>query len=359
MKHSAAIILLSVAPFVFAQAQADGIKTVQNNNPASSQLISSSIDPIPIKRIPPRYPLAMARAGGEGWVQVSFVIGKDGSVIDPIVEDSSGTRGFETAALRAIKKWQYSPAMVAGEAIEQCQNKVQLDFKLDNEQRGVRRKFRSAYIKAKEAMDADEKLMANEYMAKLRDDKQFNRMESVWFWKLEADFAKVNKDPKAELSNIIRAINTDTDGHLLGANHYLTMLHLRFALEVQFAKYADALDTFEIIKTQDKSENMVERLQPYATQVAQLLDGVEPIVVAGRIGEKGNWWHTLSRSAFTFNNVQGQVDRLELRCHNKREIYTFSDDSTWAIPETWGRCSVMVVGDKNVDFNLLELSPQV
>ena len=207
-------------------------------------------------------------------------------------------------------------------------------------------------------MDANDLSLSAEYIAKLRDDKQFNGMESAWFWMLEADFAREKKQPKAELKHIKRAINTDKDGKLLGKNNYLTMLQQRFVLEIQFAKYADALATFENIKNQDNSAKTVEHLQQYASQVEQLLSGDNPIVVAGKIGKGGNWWHTLSRSSFAFNNVQGEVDRLELRCNNKRETYTFADDSTWTIPKKWGQCSVLVVGDKDADFNLLELSPQ-
>ncbi|MFT5675954.1 MAG: TonB family protein [Paraglaciecola sp.] len=358
MTHLPAVLLIMATPFIFSHANANGVNIEQGNNQASSQLVSTSVVPIPVSRVAPKYPISMARAGGEGWVQMSFVISKNGTVIDPVIADSSGSRGFEKAALRAIKKWQYSPAMVDGEAIEQCQNKVQIDFKLQNSAQAVRRRFRSAYIKAKEAMDEKDMSTAMEYMVKLRDDKQFNGMESAWFWMLEADFARVNKDQKAELSNIKRAINTDRDGKLLGAGNYLSMLQQRFVLEIQSAQYADALDTFDSIKTRDNSEAMVHDLQKYATQISQLLAGDEPIFVAAKIAENGSWWHKLSRSSFAFSDVKGQLDRIELRCNNKRQIYTFADDSTWHIPETWGRCSVLVVGDKNVDFNLVELSPQ-
>jgi TonB family protein len=358
MTRQALRIFLFLAPFVFFQAFADAPSEAQNNNQAISKLISSSIAPTPVKRISPKYPIAMARAGSEGWVQVSFVVAKDGSVIDPVVEDSSGTKGFEKAAIRAIKQWQYTPAIVDGEAIEQCQNKVQMDFKLDKPKKSVRRKFRTAYIKAKDALDADDLPTATEYLSKLRDDKQFNGMESAWFWMLEADYARKRQDKKAELSNIKRAINTDKKGELLGSDNYISMLQQRFVLEVHFAKYSDALESFELISSQDNSDEVVKYLQPYAKQIVALLESDESIFVEAKISEDGSWWHTLSRSKFAFSHVQGQVDTVELRCQNKRETYTFSDDSTWHIPEKWGRCSVWVVGDKNVDFNLVELSPQ-
>ena len=73
-----------------------------------------------------------------------------------MIFDSSGIKALDRAALRAIKQWKYNPAMVDGEAIEQCQNKVQSDFKIKNPKKAVRRKFRSAYIKVRKALDANE-----------------------------------------------------------------------------------------------------------------------------------------------------------------------------------------------------------
>jgi TonB family protein len=94
------------------------------------ELVESIIPAEPIERVPPIFPTQAARNGNEGWVRLSFVVDENGAVVDPVIEDSSGIRGFEKASLRAIKQWQYSPAIRNGEKIEQCRNSVQLDFKL-------------------------------------------------------------------------------------------------------------------------------------------------------------------------------------------------------------------------------------
>jgi len=46
--------------------------------------------PIPVTRIEPQHPLAMARLGSEAWLKTRFVIGKDGSLIAPIIAVPSG-----------------------------------------------------------------------------------------------------------------------------------------------------------------------------------------------------------------------------------------------------------------------------
>jgi len=41
----------------------------------------------PVKRVDPKYPSRALRKGGEGWVEISYVVGVNGNVQDPIVND--------------------------------------------------------------------------------------------------------------------------------------------------------------------------------------------------------------------------------------------------------------------------------
>ena len=114
-------LLLFISPLVIANT---------TPTPTQAKVIDTVINAKPIKRVPPKYPKHAARNGQEGWVKLSFVIDQQGNVLDPIVEDSSGIKSLEKAARIALKKWKYDPAKRDGEAIEQCQMTVQLDFKM-------------------------------------------------------------------------------------------------------------------------------------------------------------------------------------------------------------------------------------
>ncbi|MFT6952781.1 MAG: TonB family protein [Paraglaciecola sp.] len=324
----------------------------------TSELLESVMMPKPIKRVPPTYPRYLARSGSEGWVQLSFVVGKNGRVLDPVVADSSGISGFEKAAMRAIKKWQYNPAFVDGEAVEQCQQKVQLDFKMDKTAKGVRHKFRRAYIAARDALEANDLLQASELTANLRAKNQWNSMESAWFWLLAADLAKAQGDEIAELANINRVIATDSYGELLGQDYFSVLLNRQFVLHTARANYAAALDTFNRIETQPDNQQSIDSLRPYADKILAILKGEQIIGVPAVIGENGNWWHKISRSALALADINGELDTIELRCHNRREIYSAATDSTWNIPASWGRCSVRVVGAPQSTFTLVELHGQ-
>lgn len=89
-------------------------------------------DATPIVRIEPKYPVQAARDGINGWVKMRFSIMPDGSVDEIEVVDAEPKRVFDREAIRALKRWKYSPKIENGQALKQTGIMVQLDFNLDN-----------------------------------------------------------------------------------------------------------------------------------------------------------------------------------------------------------------------------------
>ena len=88
-------------------------------------------DATPIVRIEPQYPIAAARDGKEGWVQLRFTINELGGIDDVEVIQAEPKRLFDKEAIRALKKWKYKPKIVDGKPLKQTGQTVQLDFTLD------------------------------------------------------------------------------------------------------------------------------------------------------------------------------------------------------------------------------------
>jgi len=89
--------------------------------------ISTSV--IPLVRIPPIYPRRAANRRIQGWVKIEFTITTEGLVKDATVVDSKPSSIFNSAALKAIKRWKFKPNIIEGQAYEQRASQT-LEFKL-------------------------------------------------------------------------------------------------------------------------------------------------------------------------------------------------------------------------------------
>ncbi len=77
----------------------------------------------PIKRVEPSYPPEAARAGTTGFVEVEFTVDASGKVASVSVVNAKPSRTFESAAVKAVKQWQFAPG-------SDGRGKVRLDFSL-------------------------------------------------------------------------------------------------------------------------------------------------------------------------------------------------------------------------------------
>lgn len=77
----------------------------------------------PIKRVDPVYPPEAARAGTTGFVEVEYTVDASGKVANVSVLNAKPARTFETAAVKAVKQWQFA-------AGADGRGKVRLDFAL-------------------------------------------------------------------------------------------------------------------------------------------------------------------------------------------------------------------------------------
>ena len=89
-------------------------------------------DAVPQVRIQPDYPVGARQRGIEGWVDVQFTVGVDGSVRDPIVLAAEPPDVFDRAALQAIKGWKYNPKIEDGKPVERHDLKVRIRFELES-----------------------------------------------------------------------------------------------------------------------------------------------------------------------------------------------------------------------------------
>ena len=80
--------------------------------------------------VEPRYPSGAVRKGVQGWVELDFTVGVDGSVKDIEVRAAEPVGVFEEAATKSVSQWRYRPLMRNGRAVEQ-RARLRMRFELD------------------------------------------------------------------------------------------------------------------------------------------------------------------------------------------------------------------------------------
>ncbi|RCS31487.1 energy transducer TonB [Rhodanobacter denitrificans] len=82
-----------------------------------------------VKGASARYPTSAMRARQEGWVVVSFTVEADGKTSDVKVVESQPRHVFDRAAMDAVERYQFTPAMRSGVAVSSTKQQ-RIEFKL-------------------------------------------------------------------------------------------------------------------------------------------------------------------------------------------------------------------------------------
>ena len=79
----------------------------------------------------PTYPRNAIRLGREGYVLIEFDVDTDGSVLDPYVIESEPTGVFERSAIKAVRKWLFSPPVYKDVSVKVNDVRARVSFALN------------------------------------------------------------------------------------------------------------------------------------------------------------------------------------------------------------------------------------
>jgi len=331
-----------------AEAKANEVERITAFTPAT-----------PLKRVDPRYPLIALEKGREGWVRLSYVIDEEGRVKDPVVEDFFGSPSFKRSALSAVKKWQYNPAIKDGEPTQQCHQAVQMDFAIGGKT-GATRKFIKAYKDVDEIFKAGDVEAADEALKELKGWDTLNRYENAWLLSLESQIASEQGDIEREARSLARLLASNGqrrfNNSVFDDDYVAYVLQKKILLDAQRGIYAEALKSYRALQEMEAQETRIGEIASVISQIETAIASEDNLLVPANMGGDGHWFHTLVRNKFAFNNIQGELDTVEVRCDSHREKFTVAEAHVWHIPQGWGQCQVMVKGDSETTFDLIEVA---
>jgi TonB family protein len=318
------------------------------------------IKPVLLERNAPSYPRGDLSQSREGWVMLSYIVTADGTVAEPMIENSSGGEGFEAAALRAVSGWRYSAATLNGTPVEQSMTKTRIVFRLEGRQ-GARPTFIRTYRNAATLITNGDLAAALPLIDQLEFGQRVNLYEDAWFWWLKYTYLEASKstdtERKAEALQLALGFQED----YLEPEVFVTAARFLYALHLREGDYSAAREVFERLRDSktaqraDRYESTLGDLTPTYRQIEQVVASDRLLILKGKIGRHDYWVHDLLRRAFSLGDVEGRVDVVDIRCDRGTKRYTsFPADAVWNIPASWGACGVYIKGEPGTTFSFEE-----
>ena len=300
------------------------------------------------------FPAELRIFGQESWVQVGFIIDKEGNVKSPIIEGSVGGVKFEETAIKALENLKFKPALYKGSPVEESISGMFIPFLLDQTFEGVDTSFITAFnemialFSSKQLNEADEALAT---LSKVQD----LTLTEVSMLEVARGYSAIQKnDPYNQIEHLRNA--SVNFGAYLPIELLESVLQTRIALAAKMSLFDEAQQSFALLEHADPSNEKLTRLAMMIAPIQKALELGQIVQVHGTISERGYWTYQPVRRNFSFATLDAGIKELEPRCEIKNQRFAANTENEWKIPNSWGACSVVIYGEPGAKFSLYEYS---
>lgn len=345
------IALLLFSPGLIADESA---ATQEDEQPSEPNVeIDSFRGPVLLEHVVPVYPQRRLIKGEESWVQVNFMVDPEGKPYEIVVTDSIGHSSFKSAAIRAVKRWKYQPAIYNGEKIDAGVH-YKLVFQISDQPKGASDSFVKLQNALRQAVAEDNKEQADRYLKMLEDDRKHTLYEDAFFNFAKYEYMSKWGNEDQQLDALNRAIAHEPTGKYLPADVYSYAMGKRLSLLLKKRDYLTAYITHQILSRQELDETARSNLEAVGKALNELRENQNPYDLVATIGDTASWSMGLWKDEFWIEDVEGYIVELKLRCHREMEIIRYEPGIKYKIEKRFGGCFLEVLGDKGTTFRLFQ-----
>lgn len=314
------------------------------------------IAPVPLQRASPVYPRDEIVKGNVGMVEIELMVDVQGSVYEPIILRST-SKGFERAALAAIKEYKYRPAKFKGRPVA-SRTSIRLKFEIDSEADGVNARFAKYYQRATTEIE--------------REKPDVTKLDRLMKRMINSGNLTYYALARYYLVAIRRALHEGKLNDQIEATRSLLLFDQGVGQEnrlldtVTLNKVKRSL-FYSLVKTQRFSEawlfhrDAVKQGDPVSEDEIRLAEKIEQSrhiegssLIKASLGDRGYVVEHLFKNTLAVIDIQGAVNILKFRCDTRFETVLFRIESDYQIPESWGKCLVEIVGTPNTKLGLYQ-----
>ena len=400
IKSLISILSLVFLPPSFAQ-EGSGFRA------ASQRIVAEPLYPIPLQD----------DDSPQVQVVVDFMIDTEGNIFEPTVVKSFNSELFEESAVKAMFDSEYRPATFNDEPVESFGSRT-FNFSFTPPApeamgggmggggggmgdgggamgaaptAGATRAFNSRFEDFMESVASDEREEVERLFERLNDQGISNLYESAFMGLAGFRFAErfgtlleqkhymraaLTINPQAGARGAGGGGGMGAGGGAMGAGgagmgagagagaggnspYYIDptivqpFLERLISIELQTNDYAGATSSIETLLGIISSE----QAQPYRNVLSQIEDiksGDAAFAMTESLSNRGTRNLELFKSTFYFDQVQGSIEQIKLRCQQKFLSFTFNIENSYSIPSSYGICKMEIIGDPNTTFSLVQ-----
>lgn len=302
----------------------------------------------------PEYPARALREGAEGYVDLAFMVDKEGRAQQATIARALGRKEFEGAALTALQNIRFKPATLDGVPVEAA-GSYRYYFTLDGTSTGTRR-FMERYNAFRASLESGEAEQIDAALAALEAVGSSNHYEHAYLY-----FARFNRaqslgserEQMEYLHGALSFADTAEDHIFIPEAAQPGMWRALLTLQAKNQFFAEALDTWSIMQATQDEEGlaMFPRVIEAIDQVKR--DGTE-FAIPFTLPESGFLWHSLFKRGFYISAGEGNVVEMALYCDTSYTVLPLDRDVDYQLPESWGTCEARISGDAGASFYLVQ-----
>lgn len=307
---------------------------------------------VPVNLVAPSKPMSRFGPGPEGWIKLRYSIKADGSVANVEVLDVMPESFPTQDTVRAVRSWTFQPAVVDGSPVDWHNNLIVINFDLQEIPNLSGPGFTTPYSEVQALISNGQYDKAETQSIRNLKDSTFT-LHDIGLGNMQLALIEVQrKDFHRARQAIVRATLPEVTE--LTKEELDVALQYRFNVELALERYFDAMETYEL-RSRLTDIPADDTMRKQAELITEGLTGDYTVKAKGRIlDEDKGWFFIPSQRIFSIADVDGRLENITVACNRRMITLKFQPDVEWELPESWGDCSLSVMGKTDTSFTFYE-----
>jgi TonB family protein len=302
------------------------------------------------------YPGGYARR--EGWVVVSTMVDPQGRPYEAAVASSTGAKELEKAALAAIEKTGFEPAISDGKPVDSVFH-IKYYFSFSNPGEGASAQFVSAYKKLSDALRKEDRAGAAEALNNL---KVVNLYEDAFLGLAQYSYASKYGSVDEQIAGLQRAIAGEQRAKYLTHPEFEGAVRQSLILDLKANRLSEAEERWAQLQRIALDKKNLLSMKPTMDMVDALKSDPRPIYTAGVLpptadddgASSSSWSLGLFRHKFSLNVTYGTVADIKVRCDKTFLRFKYDPQIVYHVESRFGNCGMAIIGEPGTQFTVIQ-----